>query len=58
MKKIICFFSILLSLLWMSCSKQTGSSYYLDAVNGDDCQSGLTEATAWKSLSGLRYVEL
>ncbi|WP_293667439.1 right-handed parallel beta-helix repeat-containing protein [uncultured Parabacteroides sp.] len=59
MKKIVCFFSVLLfSLLWMSCSNQTASSYYLDAVNGDDSQNGLTEATAWKSLSGLRNVEL
>lgn len=59
MKKITCLLSTCLFLLAMAgCSGPAASSYYLDVTNGDDSRNGLSEATAWKSLSKLRDVKL
>ena len=59
MKKITCLLSACLFLLAMaSCSGPSAVSYYLDVTNGDDSRNGLSEATAWKSLSKLRDVKL
>lgn len=60
MKKITCLLSACLFLLAMvGCSgPAASSSYYLDVTNGDDSRNGLSEATAWKSLSKLRDVKL
>ena len=60
MKKITCLLSACLFLLAMAgCSvPAASSSYYLDVTNGDDSRNGLSEATAWKSLSKLRDVKL
>jgi len=44
--KVIFFFCILLCV----CTKLYGQTYYVDAHNGDDNNSGLSPTTAWKTL--------
>ncbi|WP_455641010.1 right-handed parallel beta-helix repeat-containing protein [Parabacteroides sp.] len=45
-------------LLFLAGCTATSSSYYLDAMNGDDSMSGKSEAKAWKSLSRLCDLKL
>lgn len=45
-------------LLLLGCSGNTPSYYYLDAMNGNDGESGRSADKAWKSLSKLQDVRL
>lgn len=58
MKKITCLLSACLLLLVLASCSEFSTTYYLDAANGNDNQSGLSESNAWKSLSKLRDVKL
>lgn len=39
----------------MSFAVETGTIYYIDSINGDDANSGLSENDAIKSVSGLKF---
>ena len=43
----------LLTALLLSCEKESGSVYYIDAEKGDDQNHGQSPALAWKSLENL-----
>ena len=58
MKKITCLLSACLLLLVLASCSEFSTTYYLDAANGNDNQSGLSESNAWKSLYKLRDVKL
>lgn len=62
MKKII---SVLLSIVLLtgcvfvySSASGSGKTYYIDSVSGDDSNSGLSEASAFKSIAPLRTIVL
>lgn len=44
------------SILMISCSYNTGKSYYIDATSGDDTNNGLCPDKAWKSLERVKSV--
>lgn len=50
-------FLTILGLL-ASCSANQPNTYYLDATNGNDSNSGLSPETAWKSLNKVRNMQL
>ncbi len=45
---------LLMSFSVVGFAASTGEAYYIDAINGDDANSGLSEADAIKSLNGLK----
>ena len=47
MKKITCLLSACLLLLVLASCSEFSTTYYLDAANGNDNQSGLSESNAW-----------
>ncbi len=41
-----------------SCYPETGTHYYVDSVNGDDENDGLTQSTAWRSMPRVDCADL
>lgn len=51
---VLCAVSILFCCMWMLSFAESSTIYYIDAINGDDANSGLSENDAVKTISGLK----
>ncbi|MCL6589047.1 MAG: right-handed parallel beta-helix repeat-containing protein [Firmicutes bacterium] len=50
--------ALVLIILWPGAGAARGADYYVDSLRGNDCNSGLSEAKAWRSIEKVNNARL